>query len=121
MFAFSDGSFFPLDGQLFGNQGRPHNYHFTFEVSTAFAYRGGEVFRFTGDDDVWVFINRRLAIDLGGVHGPESASVDLDARAGELGITSGEIYSLHLFFAERHTTQSSFRVETTIAELDLCE
>ena len=120
-YSFSDSSFFPLDGELFGNQGRSHNYHFTFEVNTAFTYRGGEVFRFTGDDDFWVFINRRLAIDLGGVHGPTAASVDLDTQSATLGITAGQTYPLHLFFAERHTTQSSFRVETTIAEFQLCD
>jgi len=45
-------SFFPIDNQLFGNEGDPHNYHFTAEVVTSFRYQGGETFTFTGDDDV---------------------------------------------------------------------
>jgi fibro-slime domain-containing protein len=65
---------------------------------------------FTGDDDLWVFINNRLVIDLGGVHGPESASVNLDT----LGLTAGNTYNFDLFFAERHTSGSNFRVETSI-------
>ena len=81
--------FFPIDNQGWGNQGRPHNYHFTFEVHLEFAYNGGEGFTFTGDDDVWLFINGKLAIDIGGVHGAESESIDLDAHAGELGIVKG--------------------------------
>jgi hypothetical protein len=51
-----------------------------------------------------------LVIDLGGVHGAMSAGVALDS----LGLTSGNDYSFDLFFAERHTTQSNFRIDTSI-------
>jgi hypothetical protein len=44
IFTFHDSSFFPIDGQLFGNQGRSHNYHFTYELNTTFTYLGGETF-----------------------------------------------------------------------------
>jgi fibro-slime domain-containing protein len=120
-FVYHDDTFFPIDDQLFGNEGHPHNYHFTLETRTTFEYRGGETFSFTGDDDMWVFINRRLAIDLGGLHSPRSASVDLDSMAPELGITVGNIYTLHFFFAERHTVQSTFNIETSIADPGSCE
>jgi fibro-slime domain-containing protein len=118
---FDDGTFFPIDGQLFGNEGRQHNYHFTFEVVSAFRYHGGESFTFIGDDDLWVFINRRLAIDLGGVHGSGARTVQLDQNATKLGLVQGNVYSFHLFFAERHTTESTFHIETSITEFDLCE
>jgi len=109
-YVYSSNSFFPLDGQLLGNDGRSHNFHFTMELHSSFTYMPGQVFSFTGDDDVWVFINDELVIDLGGVHGAQSASVNLDT----LGLTTGENYAFDLFFAERHTTASNFFATTNI-------
>lgn len=114
VYTFVSSAFFPIDGQLLGNQGRPHNYHFTYELHTSFTYQGGEVFTFTGDDDLWVFINDQLVIDLGGVHGAMTDSVSLDAIAASIGIAVGGSYDFDLFFAERHTVASTFRIDTSI-------
>jgi fibro-slime domain-containing protein len=111
VFTFADSSFFPIDNLLFGNQGRGHNYHFTYEIHSQFTYLGGEDFTFTGDDDLWLFIDNRLAVDLGGVHGAATGSVDLDTFGG---LTVGNNYDFDLFFAERHTTESNFRIDTSI-------
>jgi fibro-slime domain-containing protein len=119
IWTYDNPEFFPLDGELLGNQDREHNYHFTYEIHARFQYRGGETFSFTGDDDLWVFVNGHLAIDLGGVHGPLSGTVDFDAMASELEIETGNTYSLDFFFAERHTVQSNFRIDTTIEEFDI--
>lgn len=115
---FFSTNFFPLDGEGFGNEGWNHNYHFTTEVHTTFRYNGGEIFRFTGDDDLWVFINKKLAIDLGGLHEQLSDEVSLDNEAARLGITKGGIYTLDLFHAERHTDKSNFRIDTNLAFVD---
>lgn len=121
LFEYANTSFFPIDGQLLGNEGRGHNFHFTLEASTYFKYIGGEEFSFSGDDDMWVFINHQLVIDLGGIHSSQSASVELDTVAARLGLVLGEVYDLHFFFAERHTIQSNFTIRTSIAEPGSCE
>lgn len=111
--------FFPIDDSTpyktaFGDQGTyngtPHNYSFTMELHTSFVYRGGEYFHFRGDDDVWVFIDGKLVINLGGIHSPETAQVDVDT----LGLIKGQTYPLDFFSAERHVTGSNILFQTTL-------
>jgi fibro-slime domain-containing protein len=120
---FESTAFFPIDGVGWGNTcnepdatcpKQDHNFGFTTEVHTRFTYMGGETFAFTGDDDLWVFINNKLAIDLGGLHPKTSKSISLDDEAATLGIAKGMTYALDLFHAERHTTASNFRVDTNL-------
>ncbi len=98
-----------------GNGAGEQNFHFTTETRWWFEFSGDEVLAFSGDDDVWVFINNRLAVDIGGVHGRESGSVDLSvaATATNLGLTAGGIYEAVVFQAERHTTRSQYRLTLT--------
>jgi fibro-slime domain-containing protein len=76
-------------------------------------YRGGESLAFSGDDDVWVFVNRRLAIDLGGLHPAKDATLNLDASSSILGLTVGRIYEVVLFHAERKEDKSNFKLTLT--------
>jgi fibro-slime domain-containing protein len=116
---FAEEFFFPIDGKGYddkelGEDQKLHNFWFTFELHTTFQYTGGERFTFLGDDDVWVFINKQLVVDLGGVHTPESSTVVLDDQKAPLGLVVGVTYPLDIFQAERHSAGSHFRMDTSI-------
>jgi fibro-slime domain-containing protein len=116
--------FFPMDGLGWNDMSTTsvgtHNYYFTYEIHTEFTYTDPNsreypmFFNFTGDDDVWVFIDGKLQVDIGGVHGQASNGVNLDELDDEDKLQVGETYKLSFFFAERYKTQSNFRIETTI-------
>jgi len=111
-------TFFPLDNRGWVAQSKEtpvngHNFSFTSEVRYWFEYKGTETLAFTGDDDLWVFINRKLAVDIGGLHPKVSDSVTLATKATALGLTVGGIYEAAVFHAERHTGESNFQLTLT--------
>ena len=87
-----------------------HNYGFTMKIQAEFVYVKGQYFEFNGDDDVWVFINNKLVVDIGGLHQKVMRSVNLD----DLNLTPGETYPFHIFYAERKRTKSNFMMRTSI-------
>lgn len=118
VFVFESAEFFPLTAdEGFGptpQNGQNRNYLFTTEIHLTFTYLSNQTFEFRGDDDLWVFINNKLALDIGSMHNPAEGVIDFDAQAAELGITPNNVYRMDVFHAERHTQVSSFRIETNI-------
>lgn len=89
----------------------PQNFGFTTELRYWFQLQGGERLEFAGDDDVWVFLKGALLIDLGGRHSVMTGSLSMtDEEIAKRGLTRGKLYEIAFFHAERHTSESNFKL-----------
>jgi fibro-slime domain-containing protein len=111
-YGYLDEHFYPIDHQLFGNEGQLHNTLFTFALEATFVYQAcaGQFIGFEGSDDLWVFVDGGLAMDAGGVLPGTEQFIELD----RLGLVDGQIYPISLFFAQRQTVRSEFQIKTNI-------
>ncbi len=91
-----------------------NNFSFTSEVKYWYLFNpeAPATLDFTGDDDVWVFVNGKLAVDLGGVHVPLNGNVTIDASTGAniYDMQPGKVYPITIFHAERKQEGSSFKL-----------
>ena len=125
------GGFFPLNELGFGNEYQTKNFAYTLESNGKFVYHKDEnlYFDFLGDDDVYLFINKKLALDIGGQHGQESGKIYLNNQctlsgqtsktwAQYLGLEEGGIYDFNFFYVERHTSEANLGIKTNIRVYD---
>jgi len=119
MYRYDNSSFFPLDARGFGNEWNSvdgsngsHNYAFTMEMEFDFQVKAGMTFNFRGDDDVWVFIDKTLVLDLGGIHERLNGNFSVETALGAGAVGSNR--TLRVFYAERHSSGSNLLIETNI-------
>lgn len=128
-YTYGGSNIFPLDNVDYSNgdtawqQG--HNFHFTAHLSipVKIAASGEERFEFSGDDDVWVFLNDQLVLDIGGLHpalegwftinsdGTVTTYVETAGyKTINIGISEGDVVNLDFFYAERSTSESNTKI-----------
>jgi fibro-slime domain-containing protein len=111
LYQYTNQAFFMLDNRGLGNEGLDHNFAFTMAIHDTFTYQRGLTFNFEGDDDVWAFIDGRLAMDLGSLHGATPGAFNVDDIPG---LVVGARYAFDFFYAERHTVASDIKITTNI-------
>lgn len=107
---YNNQALWPIDGQGLGNETYAHNYHFTLQFGGTFQYHSDQWFYAASDDDLWVYIDRKLALDMGGIHGGIQGWLDLNT----LGLQEGQFYSFDIFHAERNTPQAMLNLQTNM-------
>lgn len=119
--------FYPIDGLGYEQPGLlsktsainngNNNGSFTLRGESQFVYEHDKelYFTFTGDDDVYMYINGKLALDLGGAHGRNTKTVKLnDLNAAEYGLAEGQVATFTFFYMERCSDASTFGIETNM-------
>lgn len=110
------------------------DFNFAMISEGEFVYHADDelFFEFEGDDDVYLFINDELVLDLGSAHSIDYYRFNLNdyvnaAKAGELGsdarnaalaLEEGETYPFKFYYMERHSYGSNIRICTNIRVTD---
>lgn len=121
------GSFFPFNtlgnstyNGIYEISGNP-DFHFGMTMSAKFIQpKDGKingnnmVFEFSGDDDVWVYIDGVLVLDIGGVHNAASGSINF--ANGNVTVGNNNNLNLRQLFADAKTTGDFVSGENRFAD-----
>ena len=130
--------FNPINGSYYGNNGNKYteifsptstdnthyyantNYNMTLEGHAQFVYYQDDslYFNFTGDDDVYLFINGKKVLDMGGAHAISKCGIKLNDVRELCGLKDGQVYNFDFYYMERHGTAANFGIETNIKIVD---
>ena len=140
--------FFPFhkwdeDYDLYVNWNKNLNHHFGMSMSVDFSLPGNPkavedsdgnpiVFEFSGDDDLWVFIDGKLAMDIGGIHQPTSGTINFQTGTVTVhgseqmnnstftnrfpNLYDGKKHTLQVFYIERGGCDSNCKIKFNLTQ-----
>ena len=134
----AENRFDPISGKYFGNNGNKYlevvdpnqndithyykntNYNMTLEGHAQFIFYEDDnlYFNFTGDDDVYLYINGIRVLDMGGAHAISKCGISLNNVKELCGLKDGQVYDFDFYYMERHGTAANFGIETNIKIVD---
>ena len=135
---YAGDNFFPLNnaksntldkGYAAADGKKAINYYFGMRYDLSFTlngYTGDLLYKFTGDDDLWVFLDGELVLDLGGIHAECGGDVDLwktGPLADELNATGNKElvnadtkHTLTVLYMERGGNESNCNMQFTVPD-----
>ena len=124
--------FYPLEGERklsYENSETAQNYFFGMRYDVSFKigdYVGPMNYEFTGDDDLWVLLDGKVVLDLGGIHQAASDTVDIWEKLGK---TADELtpeekekeHTLTVLYMERGAGNSNCKMKFTLPSASIAE